>query len=168
MGVFIVFALVVAGFFIVGVVRTDVRTERAYGLLALALLAAVALGFLWPPVLDRSARADSSGTDDLAFVVIAGFYILATILAIALLGIAGLIEMAVARQWWWFATLLAAMALMAITIFLPLFSNLLTTFPFPNSFILRDANWLASEAVVLLVCVGYGVRATWFRSPPAT
>lgn len=100
--VFVAFILVVAGAFIVSVVRADVRSERAYGLLALALLAAVALGFLWPAIFSAIA-ADVPGTDDLGTVIIVGFFTFATLLAIALPGIVGLIEMAVARQWWWFA-----------------------------------------------------------------
>lgn len=124
-----------------------------------------ALVFLWPPVFAANAH-DSSGTDDLGTVIF-GFFTFATVLAIALLGIVGLIEMAVARRWWWLAILLAAMGLMAATIILPLFTNPPDVSASPDSFILRDAVWLASEAVVLLVCAGYGIRATWFRFRPA-
>lgn len=161
--VFIIFALVVAGFFIVGVARTDIRTERAYGLLALALLAAVALGFLWPPILDMSAYADLSRGDDLAFGIIVASYLFATILAIALPGIVGLIEMAVERQWRWFGGLLAviAVAVASQPIIVPLLSQLQASSSTSHSFILIFAYWLVCEAVVLLVCAGYGVRATW-------
>lgn len=152
MGVFVIFALVVAGFFIVGVVRTDIRAERAYGLLALALLAAIALGYLWPPVLDASAHTNSSG-EDLAFVLFVGLYIVATILTIALPCIVGLVEMAVASQWRWFGVLLAVIAAMVVLA--------------PNSLSMGAAYLLASEVVVLLVCAGYGIRATWFRPSPA-
>jgi hypothetical protein len=165
--VFIGFALVVAGIFIISVVRADASSERAYGLLALALLAAIALGFLWPPVFSMDAYVDSWGANSLPNALMVGFFFFCTILAVALLGIVGLIEMAIARQWWWFATLLVAMALIAATIFLRPVPDLAAIFPFPNSFLQRDALWLAGEAVVLLVCAGYGVRATWFRSWPA-
>lgn len=181
MGVFItivtivtIVALVVAGFFTIVVVRTDLRIERAHGLLTLALLAAVALGLLWPPVLDGIAYAGMSRTDGPAIAMMVAFYTFATILASTLVGIAGLIEMAVARRWWWLAGLLAAMVLTVAMIFVPLYSELLTVFlltvlptPISNSYILPDAYLLASEAVVLLVCAGYAVRATWFHASPA-
>jgi hypothetical protein len=142
MGVFITFALVVAGVVIVGVARTDIRTERAYGLLALALLATVTLGYLWPPVLRASAYADSSGTDDLAYVLVAGLAIVATILAVALPGIVRLIEMAVANQWRWFGGLLAVIAAMALLppVMAPLFQ---VAFSKPN--LSPERRLLASE-----------------------
>jgi hypothetical protein len=164
----IIAILIMVGVIIAFTLRADFVTERAYGLLALALLAAVALGLLWPPVIDADTRIDSWGANSLANAMMDGFFTFATILAIALLGIVRLIEMAIARQWWWLGGLFAAMALMALTIFLPIFINSPGVSSSPDSSILRDAIWLASEAVVLLVCAGYGVRATWFRSAPTT
>lgn len=159
--------LIVAGAIIVVGVRADFGGERAYGLLALALLAVASIGYLWTMVLSATAQVDSWGADSLAIAILVGFYTLTTILAIALLDVVGLIEMAVMRRWRWFAGLLAAMALLGASIFLPIFAYPLALFPLPNSLVLRDVNWLVSEVVVLIVCVWYGIRATWFRPAPA-
>ena len=159
--------LIVAGAIIVVGVRADFGGERAYGLLALALLAIASIGYLWTVVLSADAQVGSWGTDGLMIGMIVAIYTFATILAIGLLGVVGLIEMAVLRRWRWFAGLLAAMVLLVALIFLPIFSYPLALFPLPNSLVLRDANWLVSEVVVLIVCVWYGIRATWFRPAPA-